>query len=529
LITKLDQFEDDINDLRAARALLLYVCDACNALWDYPDGRIQPRKLSLAAQYKETNVWHALERAVDVCSYTRTPIPVTEWPAPELPRQGSVAIFAGSARKLVETLPVELKKSILTVLPRPNHAFWTLAALWTSWLWGREEAQVIKVALHRRRYDWAWHARALNKVSNNLTSILERGAYALTFLPDVEPGFLAAALAGIETSGFKLRGRAFRGSESQALLQWQVEPFENLMVLETDLRTRIQDSVLGTLKAHGEPASYSTLHAAALTELSAESLLGSFWKREEANPQTMFAGMLERVLVDRHILQRLGRGREPESGLYWLTESSSAEQPLSDRVELFILQLLREQEGFTTQEIYSAVYRKFPGLYSPDRRFVEICLRSYAEKIMETGQWSIRPEDHQQWREKDQQEIIQLIKNLGERLDWKVEGENPIQWRDAQGDLGYRFRVQEMAALGRALDPEDHPLTLVIPGGRSAIILAKARRDPRIMDWIGHGTRVVKFRHIRRLEAETTLNRENFDRRMAIDPPDQHDPQLPLL
>ena len=527
LISKLDQFEDDLNHLQAARALLLYVFDACNGLWDYPDGRIQPRKLSLAAQYKESNVWHALERAVEVWSYSRTPIPVSEWLAADLPRKGSVAIFAGSARKLVKTLPDEIKKSILTVLPRPNPAFWTLAALWTSWLWGREEAQAIKVALRRRRYDWAWHARALNKVSNSLALILAQGASALTFLPDVEPGFLAAALVGIETAGFKLRGRAFRGREAQALLQWQVEPFENKMVSETDLRTRFQDSVLGALKMHGEPASYSTLHAAALTELSAESLLGSLWKREEANPQTMFAGMLEEVLIDRQFLQRLGRGHEPESGQYWLTDSSSTEEPLSDRVELFILQLLRQEKSLTTQEFFSNVYRNFPGLYSPDRRLVEACLHSYAEKT--SGEWSIRAEDYQAARDIDRQEILQVIQNLGERLNWRVEGENPIQLSDATENISYLFRVQEMAVIGNALEAEDQPLTLVIPGGRSGIILAKARRDPRIMRWLDQGTRIVKFRHFRRLEAETTLNRENFDQRLAIDPPDQHDPQLPLL
>lgn len=527
LITKLDQFEGDPHQLRAARALLLYVCDACNALWDYPDGRIQPRKLSLAAQYKETNVWHAMVRAVEVWTHARSPVQVTEWPAAALPAPGSVAIFAGGARKLVETLPVELKKSILTVLPRPNHAFWTLAALWTAWLWGREEAQGIKVALHRRRYDWAWHARALNRVLNSLTFSLERGAYALTFLPDVEPGFLAAALAGIETSGFKLRGRAFRDGESQALLQWQVEPIENKVVLETDLNVRIQNAVLGTLQTQGEPASYSILHAAALTELSAESKLGLLWKREGANPQTMFAGMLDRVLVNRQILRRLGRGRESESGHYWLTDSSGAAEPLSDRLELFILQLLRREEGLTTQDIYTEVYRRFPGLYSPNRRLVDICLRSYAENIMDG--WSIRPEDKKAWRDRDRKEIIQLIKNLGTRLDWKVEGDDPIQWKDAEGDPGYYFRVQETAVVGTIIDHEDHPIILVIPGGRSGIILAKARRDPRIMEWVGRATRVVKFRHIRRLEAETALNRENFDRRLAIDPPDQHDPQLPLF
>jgi hypothetical protein len=39
----------------------------------------------------------------------------------------------------------------------------------------------------------------------------------------------------------------------------------------------------------------------------------------------------------------------------------------------------------------------------------------------------------------------------------------------------------------------------------------------------------VKFRHVRRLAAETTLTRDNLDERLALDPIDESDPQLPLL
>jgi hypothetical protein len=69
----------------------------------------------------------------------------------------------------------------------------------------------------------------------------------------------------------------------------------------------------------------------------------------------------------------------------------------------------------------------------------------------------------------------------------------------------------------------------VLPGGRSTIVLEKARRDQRIGDWLRSGPKVIKYRHVRRLEAETTLHRDNLEQRLAIDPPDQHDPQLPLL
>jgi hypothetical protein len=39
----------------------------------------------------------------------------------------------------------------------------------------------------------------------------------------------------------------------------------------------------------------------------------------------------------------------------------------------------------------------------------------------------------------------------------------------------------------------------------------------------------MKYRHVRRLAAETTLTVENLAERLAIDPPEHQDPQLPLL
>jgi len=83
--------------------------------------------------------------------------------------------------------------------------------------------------------------------------------------------------------------------------------------------------------------------------------------------------------------------------------------------------------------------------------------------------------------------------------------------------------------LGGALQSAEHPLTFVLPGGRASLVMAKVRRDPRLSEWLKSGPRIIKFRHIRRLATETTLTRENLNQRFIIDPPEHHDPQLPLL
>jgi hypothetical protein len=90
--------------------------------------------------------------------------------------------------------------------------------------------------------------------------------------------------------------------------------------------------------------------------------------------------------------------------------------------------------------------------------------------------------------------------------------------------------VRETAAFGDLLEgPAADRAVAVIPGGRGALVAEKARRDPRLENWLRDGSRVVKYRHLRRLAEEATLKPENFVERLAIDPPGREDPQLPLL
>ena len=70
---------------------------------------------------------------------------------------------------------------------------------------------------------------------------------------------------------------------------------------------------------------------------------------------------------------------------------------------------------------------------------------------------------------------------------------------------------------------------LVIPGGRASLLAEKARLDPRLRSWLEGEVQVIKFRHVRRLSSETTLDPSNLEERLALDPPSFQDPQLPLL
>jgi hypothetical protein len=530
LISKLDQFGEKTDLGTAARGLLLYAFDTCNALWDYPEGRVRPRRLSTSGQYKEHNVWRALEDAVGAWIYDDPGIPLQSWPESGVPLGGTVAIYPGSAWSIAESFSFPQSKSIAMVPPRPNQAFWTLAALWTAWLWGKESAQPIKVALRRRRYHWAWHARALRAVMEKVASNLEEGTLALALLPEAEPGFLSAVMAGLDAGGLRLRGVAVREAEAQALLSWRIESTgEKDVKIREDLQQRMSESSQKVLLARGEPAPYITLHTASFSDLAKDRLLGPYWEADEGHPQTILSGRIDAVLYDRESFIRLGRGTEPESGQYWLTDPTRAMDPLADRVELEILDLLREHNTLPETKIIDHIYQAYAGLLTPNRRLVMVCLNSYAEKDEETRLWRLRSEDRKDAREEDTLQIRTLLIQLGERLGYEVVVEDTLDWRERDVGLRYKFIVQESANFGKTLTDMNPAITFVLPGGRSTIVLEKARHDQRISDWLRSGPKVIKFRHIRRLEAETTLRMDNLDLRLAIDPPDQHDPQLPLL
>jgi len=530
LVNKLEQLVFEPRLKAAAQALMLSAFDSVNALWGYPEGRSRPRQLIASQRYREDNVWRALERAVRTWALDDPGVQGTIWPEDGLPSPGVVAIFPGPVRELVPTLTDGRARFLLTVLPRPNQAYWTLSALWAAWLWGKTATAPIKVALRRRRYDWAWHAGALRTVLAGLAPLLDPEATIMAFVPEAEPGFIAAALAGFDGAGFRLEGRALRLDDRQAFLTWSLAGDSRIPALTGEVQQRIASAAIGALLARGEPTPYPLLHAASWCELARERQLAHLWQSEESHILSAVGDILEATLVDREIFDRLGRFIEPESGLYWLTDPSDANQPLADRVEEIVLETLRQGESFTLVEVDDQVCQTLPGLLTPDRRLVHACLISYAQEDPQEGVWRLRSEDDPERRAVDCQEIRHLLAEMGQRLGFTVLDKDLLTWLDEQGRQVYVFVVSETAVLGAALEAgEADSLTFVLPGGRAALVEEKARRDPRLREWLQNRVGVVKFRHVRRLAVEIGLSRENLGMRLAIDPPAHHDPQLPLL
>lgn len=529
LASKLEQLALSSPLREAAQALVLSTFDAANALWGLPEGRARPLQLVASPRFREINVWRALERAVGEWARLGPAVAVGDYPQGGLPATGSVCVYAGPARELLRQLPAGAVDGVLTVPPRPNQAFWTLSALWAAWLWGRREANPIKVALRRRRYDWNWHAAALRASLSDVPDALPRGATATVVLPEAEPGFVAATLVGFDGAGFRLTGRALRPGESQAVMTWTTEAAARPR--PADAAARAGHAAAEALRLRGEPSPYLVVHAAAWCRMAEAGALESAWEQEEGFPLTALGETVEQALGARPVFARLGGGAEPESGLYWLSDPSGAQAALADRVERRVLEALRSAEALDEAELDAAVCAALPGWQTPERRLLLACLRSYALPVAATRRWQLRPEDRAAARAADLTEMAGLLLELGERLGFRVEAGENIRWHAPLGGAQYAFRVRETAEMGEAMRDEaaEPGLAFVLPGGRASLLTELTRRDPRLRDWLGQRGRVIKFRHVRRLASETTLRAGNLDERLQLDPPESSDPQPPLL
>ncbi len=289
-------------------------------------------------------------------------------------------------------------------------------------------------------------------------------------------------------------------------------------------------AAIKALRDRGEPGPFSLLHAAAWCELARERLLTDLWAVEESHLLTTLSETFEAALADRETFIRLGQYVEPESGLYWLADPSEADLPLVDRVEMYVLEILRQEADLSQVEIEERVNQMLPGLLTPERRLIQACVRSYAMQGPMESSWRLRMEDEPKSRKEDCQEIRRLLGELGDRLGFTVQDEEFLNWVNEKGEVVYSFKVMETAAIGVGIEEESKiPLTYVLPGGRASLVAEKMRRDPRLRELLQDRGGVIKFRLVRRLATEVGLNKENLAERLKIDPPEHHDPQLPLL
>ncbi len=526
IINRLDSLNLTPERRRALTALILVACDAGNTLWDYPSERSRPKLLNIPNQFREHNVWMMLERGIALWTETASNVACEAWPN-KIPESGGICIYEGRLKELAHEVKKEIPISaVVSALPRPNQAFWTLSALWAGWLWGREAVEPYKIALRRRRYDWAWNATALHAAFEHLVDLLPPGTPLFGLLPEAESSFLTSALTAAGAAGFNLKSLAMRTEHDPIQMVW-----ERGEQLHRESMAPEMDSIRGAIREYlserGEPASYLHVHAAGVIALAESHALR---KQDQGFDESLrrTQSTIDAALRGNPDLVHYSSGESVETGL-WGLRAHSREENLTDRVELAVVNFLQKNPDSIFLEIEDDLYPRFPGSLTPSKSMIYAVLNSYAKK--DGASWKLRGEDVASERRKELNQIRMLIDKIGKRLKYHPHQQDKLLIWEEKGKVIRVFSVLASALVERALAEISYPpeqILLVIPGGRAALVAYKAQRDPALAERLKN-YRLVKYRLLRALAAVPILTRETFEEQIANDPVEQTKGQMMMF
>jgi hypothetical protein len=528
VLVKLEALSPDPDTRRMIAGLLVGALDSTALL-----SQERPRNLTgTPRRYRELNFWLALEGAIGVLA--GRPVEGETVALPELLSGRSVGIYAhaGSTRDLLASLPRAAARLLLTAVPRPNQAYWTLSALWSAWLWGREAAEPLRVLLRRRRYDWTWHARTLQRSLALVAPSLHPSGRMVACLPEAEPGFSAALIAAAHGAGYTLEGAVLQADTSEAQAVWTSRGYQRPAAPGQSTEADVKQSILASLTARAQPSRWVTLHVCAWQDVALAG--GLTWNAEDPLGATNRA--IDASLQDASSLARFGADTDSDAstGFWYLKHAGNVHAennvPLADRVEASVYASLATGTGRDEYDVLSTLYTAYPGRLTPDRDLLMACLASYARRVDGTL-WQLRAEDAPDARAAEVLFIQEQLRTLGETYGYHVQGGVVQEWRENHQTM-YAFVIQSTGIISPHVFGANTPTRsrfLVLPGGRAGLLEYKLRHDPRLHEALAHGNwQIVKYRQVRRLLADKAMTRAGLEPALGADPLDASR-QLALL
>lgn len=525
IINRLDSLNLSANRRRALNALVLLICDAGNTLWAHPAERPRPKQLSTPSQFREDNLWIMLERGVSLFAESGSPVAIEAWPK-KIPESGGICLYDGRLKDLAHEVKREIPiAAVVTSIPRPNQAFWTFSALWAGWLWGHEAVEPYKVALRRRRYDWAWSATALHAMFSHLNELLANDVPVFGVLAEPEASFLTSAITAAHTAGFNLESIALRTALDPVQVVWKSEEKFQPAPLEIEnIRTAMREF----LSARGEPAGYLHLHTAGLIALAESNALKQAGDEFDLAMRKTQSTMEQALKGGREFIHySTGEGVDTGTwGLVAKTPSGGKAESLSDLVEIAIVTYLQKNRSVIFLEVEEYLNQQFAGLMTPSKGLIYAVLNSYAEK--DGGNYILREEDLASARREELKNVFALLEEIGSRLNYvsKIE-DNVLAWLE-NGKPAMNFYVLASALIYRALEKADEKTVIIIPGGRAALAAYKQDRDPSLKERLKKH-RLVKYRLLRSVLDLPILTRETFEEQIASDPVEKSEGQMMMF
>ncbi|GAB4522316.1 MAG: hypothetical protein Fur0018_03850 [Anaerolineales bacterium] len=518
------------------QALLLYACDRTSSLWPHPYTHARPTSLTPPPVFTEWNLWLALEEGLTAWQQAAHPLPCTTWP--ELPPpQGGICIYPARLREAAQHLPDLHPAAVIAPLPRPNPAFWKQAILWSAWLWGRAAIGPWKPILRRYRYTWDWQTALLTNAWRALLPAIPKHTPFLILLDEDHPAFARTALLSAQAGGLHIHALALRPEQG---IQIHARPAGTSPPAPPphDLPAFLRSAARQHLTARAESAPGHILQIAALDALvrphqhlaaiAADISPEQASRRIKAALRAAFASPHE----DFHTAPE--HSPNPITARFWLTRQPLTPS-LADHAEIALVHALHHNPGASLPQLETTVCASLPGLLTPEQPLLRTILTSYAVTTPQGG-YRLREEDTPKNRRADLLEIAARLEQIAARLKLPASRSNqdpPIVTWETPSAAVIRFHIIASALLAktitRPIPPADQPW-IVIPGSRADLLRYKLHRDPALQAAIQAGRwQFIKYRHVRRLSADSTLNLENLFERLALDPLTSTSPQLPLF
>ena len=519
IINRLDRLQLDARQKKLFTALLLHALDMGNSNWPWPAGRTRPRIVNTPAQFVEHNLWQAIEQAVPLWSTTHPQISLTHWP--DKPASPGICLFQGRIGSL-DTLQDQWGHSIdtaITVFPRSNQAFWSLTAAWSGWLWGKQTAAPLKSALERKRFDWFWFNHAMHQSLLALGRVIPRDGLLFGVIPEVENGFLTAVIAAAGYAGFSLQGIAYRKDEEIAQGIWQGNQARSTSGSSKALqKTMPLPEITKLIRSHNQPVQYLSLYLAGLASLAVDD---SCLIKQKSLP---YYAMKE---IQQLVTGRLDDSRQFESyriqdfqfeykGFWPINQPEAPVGMLSDRIEEKVLSLFIKENIVRLSDIDRAICRQFPGLQTPDRKYIQLILSTYGIPLPDQADTyqiaeHAMPEAIAAVRSQTEQYLSQMAQNQGFETG-QFDGE--IRWFDkTNAEARWIFHLLDNAAISHIIFSStirNKSQILVLPDFVSPLIRYKFQINPRLEQSADQFGYVFRYSRIEEIVKATESGLETF-------------------
>ena len=523
ILNKLTGFELNEDERLVLETLLLHAFYRCSS----------PNSSTESGTYIEENVWFVLEETSQIWASGEKTIPISTWP--DLPPEaGGISIYPKRVKNLLPKLTNIDLGAVWMVFPKPTLSYWALSALWTGWLWGQAAASPLHNILSLEDYSWTWLTKAVESTLSDLWELIPDGTPCFGLIPDLEIDSLFSSITSATSAGLSLENISLDPDLGQGQTIWRIaEPAERDTNPEI-IRETIRSAGFDLLNDSGEPKDTINLYGAGMAALSTKNLLPQYQAESLVDQYNKLNKDFE-----ENIAYRQGYLHFPKSDTWWHQDLVLNPVTDSDQVEQSLVEyLVKSGSTASRPEIYSHLYQSFPGLRTPRSGLIQACLHSYAEQTDDNDRnWKIKKNDRPDQRRKDLAEIKNILSSLGEHLKYQVVIQPPIgnivhiTWNDNE-DCIYSYYVSASGILNKIIThPSESPMSswIIIPGSRADLIHFKIQYNPPLASALEEGWELIKYRHIRRLNKEGGLTRENLKERLILDPFISDSPQMQLI